>query len=70
MLSASNIEHFRSKFGIQRIIADLKQCLQETELLNVQYLALKPEIEYYKILKWYDVESTKHRMNHYSFKQT
>ena len=44
------------KFRIRRIIADLKQCLQEAELLNVQYLALTPEIEHDKILEWYDVE--------------
>ena len=34
----------------------MKQCLQEAELLNVQYLAFMPEIERDKILQWYDVE--------------
>ena len=40
------IERFRIKFRIRRIIADLKQCLQEAELLNVPYLAFTPEIEH------------------------
>ena len=53
---SSEIEQFGSKFRIRRIIADLKQCLQEAELLNVQYLAFTPEIEHDKILEWYDVE--------------
>ena len=52
---SSEIEQFGSKFRIQRIIADLKQCLQEAELLNVQYLAFTLEIEHDKILEWYDV---------------
>ena len=53
---SSEIEQFGSKFRIRRIIGDLKQCLQEAELLNVQYLAFTPEIEHDKILEWYDVE--------------
>ena len=51
----SLIYQFRSKFEIRRVIADLKQCLQEAELLNVRHLVLKPENESYKILEWYDV---------------
>ena len=35
---------------------ELKQCLQEAELLNVQYLTFMPEIEHDKILEWYDAE--------------
>jgi len=50
------MEQFGSKFRIRRIIADLKQCLQEAEALTVQYLAFMPEIEHDKILEWYDVE--------------
>ena len=53
---SSEIGQFGSKFRIRRIIADLKQCLQEAELLNVQYLTFMPEIEHDKILEWYDVE--------------
>ena len=53
---SSEIEQFGSKFRIRKIIADLKQCLQEAELLNVQYLAFTPEIDHDKILEWYDVE--------------
>ena len=53
---SSEIGQFGSKFQIQRIIADLRQCLQEAELLNVQYLAFIPEFEHNKILEWYDVE--------------
>ena len=53
---SSEIEQFGSKFRIRRIIGDLKQCLQEAELLSVQYLAFTPEIEHDKILEWYDVE--------------
>ena len=53
---SSEIGQFGSKFQIRRIIADLKQCLQEPELLNVQYLAFMSEIEHDRILEWYDVE--------------
>ena len=53
---SSEIKQFGSKFQIRRIIADMKQCLQEAELPNVQYLAFMPEIEHNKILEWYDVE--------------
>ena len=53
---SSEIGQFGSKFRIRRIIADLKQCLQEAELLNVQYLTFTPVIEHDKILEWYDVE--------------
>ena len=53
---SSEIGQFGSKFRIRRIIPDLKQCLQEAELLNVQYLAFMPEIEHNKILERYDVE--------------
>ena len=53
---SSEIRQFGSKFRLRRIIADLKQCLQEAERLNVQYLTFMPEIEHDKILEWYDVE--------------
>ena len=53
---SSEIGQFGGKFRIRRIIADLKQCLQEAELLNVQYLTFMPEIEHDKILEWCDVE--------------
>ena len=53
---ASEIGQFGSKFRIQRIIADLKQCLQEGELLNIHYLTFMPEIEDDKIVESYDVE--------------
>ena len=53
---SSEIEQFGSKFRIPRIIADLKQCLQEAEVLNVQYLAFTSKVEHDKILEWYDVE--------------
>ena len=53
---SSEIGHFGSKFRFGRIIPDLKQCLKEAELLNVQYLTFMPEIEDGKILEGYDVE--------------
>ena len=52
-----------SKTRINRIMADLRLCLQQAEELNVQYLALVHEHEHDKVLEWYDVslvELTKH----------
>ena len=51
---SSEIGQFGSKF--RRIMANIKQCLQEAERLNVQYLTFMPEIKHDKILEWYDVE--------------
>ena len=53
---SSEIGQFGSKFQFRRIIADLKECLQEAELLNAQYFIFMSEIEHDKILEWYDVE--------------
>ena len=49
-------EQCGSKTCINRIMADLRSCLQQAEELNVQYLSFVPEIEHDKVLEWYDVE--------------
>ena len=53
---AALIERCGSKTRINRIMADLRPCLQQAEELNVQYLSFVPEIEHYKVLEWYDFE--------------
>ena len=60
---AALIEQCGSKTRINRIMADLRSCLQEVEELNVQYLSFVPQIEHDKVLEWYDLsllELTKH----------
>ena len=53
---AALIEQCGSKTRINRIMADLRSCLQQAEELNVQYLSFVPEIEHDKVLEWYDFE--------------
>ena len=53
---AALIEQCGSKTRINRIMADLRLCLQRAEELNVQYLSLVHEHEHDKVLEWYDVE--------------
>jgi len=50
------IEQCGSRTCINRIMADLRSCLQQAEELNVQYLLFVPEIEHDKVLELYDVE--------------
>ena len=45
------IEQCGSKTRINRIIADLRSCLQQAEELNVQYLSFVPEIEHDKVIR-------------------
>ena len=50
------IEQCGSKTRINRIMADLRSCLQQAEELNVQYLSFVPDIEHDKVLEWHDFE--------------
>ena len=50
------IEQCGSKTRINRIMADLRSCLQQAEELNVQYFSFVPEIEHDEGLEWYDFE--------------
>ena len=53
---ATLVEQYGYKTRINRIIADLRLCLQQAEELNVEHLSFVPETEYDKVLEWYDVE--------------
>ena len=53
---AALMEQCGSKTCINRILADLRLCLQQAEELNLQYLSFLPEIEHDKVLEWYDME--------------
>ena len=53
---AALAEQCGNKTRINRIIADLRLCLQQAEELNVEYLSFVPETEHDKVLEWCDVE--------------
>ena len=45
------VEQCGNKTQVNRIIADLRLCLQQAK-----YLSFVPETEHDKVLEWYDVE--------------
>ena len=52
---AALVEQCGNKTRINRIIADLRLCLQQAEEHN-EYSSFVPETEHVKVLEWYDVE--------------
>ena len=53
---ADLVQQCGNKTRINRIIADLRLCLQQAEELHVEYLSFVPETEHHKVLEWYDVD--------------